>query len=136
MLGYLPGYEDTHTPNRHRSRSHNGSYADLQKLRLTKSGLSSSTAPRPSDGHDHDHDHDLDHDHDHDHLHVSFKSSAPSSPTDSLHRRPRKRSLSDGIPVERIGAVDRNDSFGHATEDLNREATQKLEKRLHPDDDE
>lgn len=118
MLGYLPGYEGTHTPNRHRSRSTNGSYADLQKLRLTKTGASSTTTlPRPSETLDA---------HAHDASHVSFKTAAaspPSSPTDSAHRRPRKSSLSDGVPVEWIGAVDRKEPFDEATEELNREVS-------------
>ncbi|KAJ7155997.1 glycerol-3-phosphate O-acyltransferase [Mycena crocata] len=87
-----------------KARSRQSSYADLQRLRL--SALSSS--------------------------------SSPTSPTDNigLHRqghRERKASLSDGVLVHRIAAVDPSEQFDDATQGLNDEILSIKGKRRFPD---
>ena len=79
-----------------KSRSRNQSYADLQKLRMSKGGggLATGLDVHPSQAQDDD----------------------AVSPTDSgLHfrasHRDRRSSLTDRVSVERIGAVDRDESF-------------------------
>lgn len=113
-LGYLevPGRF-----GRARSRSQQASYADLQKLR--KSANSSTTSlPLRANGED-----------------LRFTSAIPDN--DGLHmrqgNRARKASLNDGVPVERIGALDRQETFPEATDELNQEVSQQKEQRLHED---
>lgn len=99
VLGFLPS-DAVETP----LRSLRGSYADLQQLKTAPSttlGINS----RSADG--------------------------ETSPTDGFgihHRhghRERRESLTDGVPVERIGALNRVETFKEATEDLNKENTQR-----------
>ena len=102
---------------RARSRSQQASYADLQKLR--KSANSSTTSlPLRANGED-----------------LRFTSAIPDN--DGLHmrqgNRARKASLNDGVPVERIGALDRQETFPEATDELNQEVSQQKEQRLHED---
>ena len=93
VLNILPSDDGHVTPNRARSRSHHGSYADLQKLRMTGAQGQSSHWP-----------------------------AQPGSPTEGgLHRRERRASLSDGVPVERISALDPREQFKECTEDINSE---------------
>ena len=47
--------------------------------------------------------------------------------------RARKARLNDGVPVERIGALDRQETFPEATDELNQEVSQQKEQRLHED---
>jgi glycerol-3-phosphate O-acyltransferase/dihydroxyacetone phosphate acyltransferase len=87
-VNFISAYEDA---SRRKPRSRQGSYADLQRLRMTPN--TQQTAP-PS-------------------------SSSPRS-NEGLHmRRQRKQSLSDLVPVERIGTVDRREPFEDATTSLN-----------------
>lgn len=98
-VNYISAYEDA---SRHKVRSRQGSYADLQRLRMTattqQNASSSSSSLRPND-------------------------------SQVLHMRPgsrqRKQSLSDLIPVERIGSVDRQETFEDATTSLNKEASRQ-----------
>lgn len=54
----------------------------------------------------------------------------PPSPTSSTRGpRQRKMSLTDAVPVERIGRLDQDESFTEATEELNQENEQKRRKR-------
>lgn len=113
-LGYLevPG-----RIGRARSRSQQASYADLQKLR--KSANSSSTSlPLRTGGEE-----------------LRFTSTVPDN--EGLHMRQgprtRKASLNDGVPVERIGALDRQETFPEATYELNQEASQQEGQHLHED---
>lgn len=54
----------------------------------------------------------------------------PDSPTSSVRGpRRRKMSLTDNVPVERIGRLDRRESFTEATEELNIENEEKRRKR-------
>jgi len=94
VLGILRSDDGRVTPNRVGSRSQHGSYADLQKLRMSGAqGQSSSRPMRP-----------------------------PGSPTEGgLHRRERRASLSDRVTVERIGALDPREPFKDCTEDINNE---------------
>lgn len=94
VLGILRSDDGRVTPNRVGSRSQHGSYADLQKLRMSGAqGQSSSRLMQP-----------------------------PGSPTEGgLHRRERRASLSDRVTVERIGALDPRESFKDCTEDINNE---------------
>ncbi|EIN07408.1 glycerol-3-phosphate O-acyltransferase [Punctularia strigosozonata HHB-11173 SS5] len=109
VLGYLPS-QDLRVPPSQKSRSRNGSYADLQKLRLTKpdedmpsSSTTTATEARTAVGDE----------------------GEGSSPTERLRyrgaHRDRRGSLTDLIAVERIGTVDREESFKEATEELNAE---------------
>jgi len=87
VVNLLHAYE---APPRHRIRSRPGSYADLQKLRMSTSASTgvesrSSAVPRQSP-------------------------------------RQRKKSLSDLIPIERIGDADKKEPFGEVTIDLNKDA--------------
>ncbi|KAG8217488.1 glycerol-3-phosphate O-acyltransferase [Butyriboletus roseoflavus] len=93
VIGYLPAYEDA---SRGKPRSRQGSYADLQRLRMTSTNQAGAS---------------------------STSSSIQVSDNQSLHIRPRQRkqSLSDLIPVERIATVDRQETFPNATVDLNEE---------------
>lgn len=93
VIGYLPAYEDA---SRGKPRSRQGSYADLQRLRMT-----SSNQTGPS----------------------SASSGVQVSDSQPLQMRPRQRkqSLSDLVPVERIATVDRRETFPNATVDLNEE---------------
>ncbi|KAI0256667.1 glycerol-3-phosphate O-acyltransferase [Lactifluus subvellereus] len=95
VLGILRSdADDGHlTPNRARSRSLHGSYADLQKLRMT--GAQGQSPHWPVQ---------------------------PGSPTEGgPHRRERRASLSDGVTVERISALDPQEQFKECTEDINNE---------------
>ena len=93
MIGYIPAYEDA---SRSKPRSRQGSYADLQRLRMT----SAHQADSPS-----------------------TSSGIQVSDSQSLHMRPRQRkqSLSDLVPVERIATIGRQETFPNATADLNEE---------------
>jgi glycerol-3-phosphate O-acyltransferase/dihydroxyacetone phosphate acyltransferase len=103
VVGILPMANDDQLNTGPKSRSRQSSYADLQRLRL-------SPFPRSSD--------------------VSAPNTgttvSPAEPEDSLSfrhgHRTRRKSLSDGIPVTRIAAVDRTEPFMNATHDLNEEA--------------
>ena len=96
VFGYVPSDGDG-TPSRLRSRSVRSSYADLQQLKTT---------PIVATG-------------------ANARYDVGLSPTDAecmLHtHRERKGSLQHGIPVERIGHVDREEPFREATEELNAE---------------
>lgn len=98
-VNYISAYEDA---SRHKVRSRQGSYADLQRLRMTattqQSASSSSSSLRPNDSQA---------------LHMRQGS------------RQRKQSLSDLVPVERIGSVDRQETFEDATTSLNKEASRQ-----------
>ncbi|KAF5365754.1 hypothetical protein D9758_003306 [Tetrapyrgos nigripes] len=97
VIAALPGHDDSRPGSR--SRSRNSSYADLQRLRFSAVSLTSSaTASSPSvelDG-------------------LKFQSS---------HRQ-RRGSLSDGVPVKRLAAVDRQEHFDEATDEINEEIRQ------------
>ncbi|KZT26230.1 hypothetical protein NEOLEDRAFT_1197549 [Neolentinus lepideus HHB14362 ss-1] len=97
VLGYLPSYETQ--GSRGRSRSHHSSYADLQKLRttpLTNGNGNKENSPEPPG--------------DKEGLRLRT----------NVHRD-RRDSLSDGVPVERIGALDRAEQFKDATNEINEE---------------
>jgi hypothetical protein len=98
VLGYLAvGDGGTASPGRMRSRA--GSYNDLQKLKH-KHNISS-----PVDNS------------------MSPDSNQAESSQDGLRtRHGRKSSLAYQAPVERIGAVDKNEPLQSVTDDLNREA--------------
>ncbi|KAG2064628.1 glycerol-3-phosphate O-acyltransferase [Suillus decipiens] len=97
-VNYISAYEDA---SRH-VRSRQGSYADLQRLRMT-----TTTQPNVSSN-----SNDL-HPNDSQALHMRHGS------------RQRKHSLSDLIPVERIGSVDRRETFDDVTTSLNEEASRQ-----------
>ena len=82
ILGYVEGHGNP------RARSHQNSYADLQKLRHAVTKVSGEEVVVVAEG---------------------------------LHYRQRKASLSAMVPVERIGALSREECFDEATEDLNQE---------------
>lgn len=98
-VNYISAYEDA---SRHKVRSRQGSYADLQRLRMT-----ATTQPSAS---------------------WSLSGLRPND-SQALHMRQglrqRKQSLSDLIPVERIGSVDRRETFEDVTTSLNKEASRQ-----------
>jgi glycerol-3-phosphate O-acyltransferase/dihydroxyacetone phosphate acyltransferase len=109
VIGYLPPEDQVGSPRTPRSRQN--SYADLQRLRMTSTGTQANKPVSlvvPGTG-------------------SSSSTSSPSTPADSdgLHYRQgpraRKQSLTDQVPVGRIAALDRRESFGEATQDLNEE---------------
>jgi len=91
VVNYISTYEDAY---RHKPQSRQGSYADLQRLRMTPATQQTTSSSSSS---------------------LRFN--------ESLHMRQgsrqRKQSLSDLVPVERIGAVDRREPFDDATTSLN-----------------
>jgi len=98
VFGILRSDDGHVTPNRAGSRSHDGSYADLQKLRMAAGVQGQSQSPSSS-------------------MLVQ-----PGSPTEGgLRRRERRASLSDRVTVERIGALDPREQFKNCTEDINEE---------------
>jgi glycerol-3-phosphate O-acyltransferase/dihydroxyacetone phosphate acyltransferase len=82
---------DEHTPASYNSRSRQSSYADLQRLRMAP--LTSQTQTKNEDHHSHT----------------------------RLSHHARKASLSDGVAVARIAAMDPGESFSATTQDLNDE---------------
>ncbi|KAI5124541.1 hypothetical protein M0805_003063 [Coniferiporia weirii] len=98
VLGFLPSDSDG-TPSRLRSRSVRSSYADLQQLKATPVAASGAS--------------------------VRYDASLSLLNGDILFRgsqhRERKGSLNDGVPVERIGLVNRAEAFREATEEINHE---------------
>ncbi|CAL1704818.1 unnamed protein product [Somion occarium] len=105
-------------PSRSKSRSRQGSYADLTRIRKS-SNASTTSLPVPARGEE---------------LRMT---SASASDTNILHMRygPRTRraSLSDIVSVERIGALDRAESFPDATDEINQEVDKQKGERLHQD---
>ncbi|KAG5643476.1 hypothetical protein DXG03_000864 [Asterophora parasitica] len=99
VVGLIPIVDEVTATQKPKSRQ--SSFADLQRLRL-------SPFPRT------------------DNPTASAGSTAPVSPTDEgIHLRPghrtRRESLSDGVSVTRLAAVDRKEPFAEATQDLNDE---------------
>ena len=94
VLGYLPVYEN-------RIKSRQSSFADLQKLRMSHSTNGTSDF------------HSIDGP-----LNLTQKG-------EGLHHRQtqrnRKHSLSDGVSVVRLAALDKQEDFKDATDDINRE---------------
>jgi glycerol-3-phosphate O-acyltransferase/dihydroxyacetone phosphate acyltransferase len=84
---------DEHTPASYKSRSRQSSYADLQRLRMAP--LASQTRSE-NEG---------------------------LNPRARLSPRSRRASLTDGVAVTRIAAVDPEEPFSAATQDLNDEIT-------------
>lgn len=103
VVGILPMVNDDQATSGPKSRSRQSSYADLQRLRLAPFPPTSDTS-----------------------LLNRGASVSPAEPEDGLSfrhgHRTRRESLSDGIPVTRIAAVDRAEPFTHATQSLNEEA--------------
>ena len=91
VLGVLRSDNGHVTANHARSRSQHGSYADLQKLRMTE--VQGQSPERRAE---------------------------PESPMGSP-RRQRRPSLSDLVTVERIGALDPREQFKDCTDDINTE---------------
>jgi glycerol-3-phosphate O-acyltransferase/dihydroxyacetone phosphate acyltransferase len=107
VVGLIPSGDEQLSPTQksHGSRSRQSSYADLQRLRL-------SPLPRPSDTAQQ----------------LDLAGSLPDMESKLNARqghRTRRESLSDGVPVERIAAVDRAEQFANATQDLNEEIDMK-----------
>jgi glycerol-3-phosphate O-acyltransferase/dihydroxyacetone phosphate acyltransferase len=116
VLGYLPIYEGV-PHGHHRVRSRQNSYADLQKLRMSAIGKGARSDFLFELCWAHLHAGDT-------HGSVETQPSALGE-GEGLHlrhgHRARKASLSDGIAVDRIAAVDRQEVFKGVTEELNRE---------------
>jgi len=106
VVGLIPVNEDQ-SGSIHKSRSRQSSYADLQRLRLVPLASNSGAKREPPSA-------------------VEKTPSSPKADPDrGLHTRQphrnRRESLSDGIPVTRIAAADREDHFVNVTHDLNDE---------------
>lgn len=97
VINYIPAYEDA---SRGKLRNRQGSYADLQRLRMTS--VNQTNTPVTSSG-------------------------VQTSDDQSMHVRSRKRkeSLSDLVPVGRIASVDRREDFEKVTKGLNKEISEK-----------
>jgi len=112
VFGMLRGLEGASTL---RPRSGRSSYADLQQLRHAMTNDPGSSTISHAQG-------------------AAFPDAAHSEderpPRASPRSSPRERraSLSDSVPVQRIGKVDPHQSFEKATNDINREAL-----RMHPE---
>jgi glycerol-3-phosphate O-acyltransferase/dihydroxyacetone phosphate acyltransferase len=115
------------------SRSRAGSYADLQRLRLSKPGTrqaatlripGSATAGSSSGASPQSASSATDSPQT---IASTVDGSVPSSPeSPTKTRRPRKSSLNDGVFVSRLAAVPRRESFDLATKELNREIEQRV----------
>jgi glycerol-3-phosphate O-acyltransferase / dihydroxyacetone phosphate acyltransferase len=115
VIELIPGgWEDQLTlPRNQKSRSRQGSYADLQKLRMSladKSTVNTNSSV---------------------HSTTSSASASPAKEMEGLQFRHRDRcmSLSDQVSVERLAAVDRQETFVHATHSINDEITQQKPER-------
>jgi glycerol-3-phosphate O-acyltransferase/dihydroxyacetone phosphate acyltransferase len=113
VIGIIPASDDQLNPSQ-KSRSRQSSYADLQRLRLSPLPRPSETAQRlESLG--------------------SGTAILPAEAEGGLNfrqgHRARRESLSEGVPVTRIAAVNRAEHFADATQDLNDEINRK---RTHP----
>jgi len=106
VLGYLEGRS---AQSSRPGRSHQSSYADIQRLR-NGAGANGVKFAATSTG-------------------------TEAGDTESLQMRQRassrtrKTSLSDIVPVERIGALDRDENFREATDNLNHELQEKKEHK-------
>jgi glycerol-3-phosphate O-acyltransferase/dihydroxyacetone phosphate acyltransferase len=116
VIELIPGgWEDTlNSPRIQKSRSRQGSYADLQKLRMSladKSTVDSNASLLSST--------------------TSSASASPAKEIDGLQfrHRDRRMSLSDQVSVERLAAVDRQETFGNATHSINDEISQQKPER-------
>jgi glycerol-3-phosphate O-acyltransferase / dihydroxyacetone phosphate acyltransferase len=101
VVEFNPSYDETPgSPNLHKSRSRQGSYADLQRLRMTSAEGNLET------------------------LHAAGSTSTTGIDALRLRQahRVRRHSLSDTVPVERIAAVDKRETFEEATHDINLES--------------
>jgi glycerol-3-phosphate O-acyltransferase/dihydroxyacetone phosphate acyltransferase len=106
VLGFIPAFQEQ--SNFEKIRSRQSSYADLQKLRMTAADdQQHPSSLRPSS--------------------TSSLLASPATGADGLHfrHRGRKQSLSDGVSVERLAALDRQESFGEATHHINDEIRRK-----------
>lgn len=116
MIELIPGGWEDHlsSPRIQKSRSRQGSYADLQKLRMSLADKST-----------------VDTDSSHVHSTTSSAFPSPATETDGLHfrHRDRRMSLSDQVSVERLAAVDRQETFGDATHSINDEINQQKPER-------
>ncbi|KAJ4487991.1 glycerol-3-phosphate O-acyltransferase [Lentinula aciculospora] len=107
VIGLVPGHDEYLGS---KSRSRNNSYANLQRLRLSSLAQTNATE-------------------------VVSASSLSSPDDDGLHirtgHRARRESLSDGVSVQRLAAVDRREPFPDATGDLNEEIRQVKNGQLN-----
>jgi glycerol-3-phosphate O-acyltransferase/dihydroxyacetone phosphate acyltransferase len=120
VLGFIPTFQEQ--PNAQKSRSGQSSYADLQKLRMAA-----------ADGQQYEYGPE----------HPARNTSSsllPSPPAeiDGLHfrqgHRDRKKSLSDGVSVGRIAALDRREPFEDATHDIYNEIRHRKPDQAPYDD--
>ena len=125
--------EGSLTPSRGRSRSQHGSYADLQRLRSNGNGNGhgNGNVPKPFAS--------LSSEPEAEDRPIEHHSSAVNlvEEAEGLHHREthrRRSSLMDGVSVERIGPLDRQEGFKDCTNDLHREVEERR-KREHPHED-
>ncbi|KAH9934782.1 glycerol-3-phosphate O-acyltransferase [Fomitopsis serialis] len=106
VLGYLEGRS---TQSSRPGRSHQSSYADIQRLKIGAgvNGVKFAAASTGTEAGDAEG--------------LQMRQRASS--------RTRKTSLSDMVPVERIGALDRDENFREATDDINHELENKKEHK-------
>jgi glycerol-3-phosphate O-acyltransferase / dihydroxyacetone phosphate acyltransferase len=115
VVGIIPTGDDQLNPAQksQKSRSRQSSYADLQRLRLSPLPPPLDTAQRSESR--------------------GLSTAVSSTETETgmnlrQGHRTRRESLSDGVPVARIAAVDRGERFASATQDLNHEIDRQ---RMH-----
>jgi len=118
VLGFIPTFQEPLNSQTNRSRQ--SSYADLQKLRMSV-----------TDGHQHKSGPDTNLDP----PSVLASPASPASEMDGLHfrqgHRERKKSLTDGVLVGRIAALDRREPFEDATDNINDEIRHRRPDRAH-----
>lgn len=116
VVGLIPGNDDQGLAKK-KARSRQSSYADLQRLRLNSTVASDHThQSKPHAKSSNTLKEDLQHD--------------QLEESSQLLHRPRRSSLSDDVPVERIAAIDPTTTFSDATESLNEGITQAKYKSM------
>ncbi|TFY72710.1 hypothetical protein EVG20_g282 [Dentipellis fragilis] len=138
VLGILSTDDGHLALPRHRSRSHQSSYADLQKLRMTASQTERNTVPfilsqtnsqasetEETTGRTHS---------------AEISPGAAGSTADDDHvlhhreaHRDRKASLSDRVPVVRFRSLDPQENFKDCTDDINQEIEMERSMHAHTD---
>lgn len=113
VIAYIPTSDDQPGSPR-TSRSRQNSYADLQRLRMTGQSNNPSSMLAPSTD-------------------TPSPSTAPMGTEGLHHRRERRQSLTAGVSVERIAALEGGEPFDDATKDINEEIRQGKSDRGQDD---
>jgi len=111
VVGVIPSMDEPAATQKPKSRQ--SSFADLQRLRLSPFPRTAESSARATD----------------------LTVVSPTGTEEGLHlrqgHRTRRQSLSDGVPVTRLAAVDRAEPFADATHDLNDEINRNRTEKGH-----